>query len=263
MNTPNELDARKGEQLLHAAISSAGDAAVWAKQQAGYLRALRSDKLDVEPLAKVIDEMAENEKRELTKLVTAHMINLLKWDIEPIARTQSQADSIFAQQRRIEMELKRSPSLRECLAELNLQNSMWAAAKRAVASETGQEIDMLPDNCHWSPANLLTIGWLPPDAESAHENLRSAVASITPAISVPFVQKYKILFWSNPQAPVEVFIRRALLRPDFSILMDAAQEFGVPKLMQEWQILQDESSLEARPGRAGDRAEACSPGWKF
>ena len=62
---------------------------------------------------------------------------------------------------------------------------------------------------------------------------------------MPFVKKYKMLVWSNPQAPVEVFIRRALLRPDFSILMDAAQEFGISKLMHEWQILRDESSLEA------------------
>lgn len=62
----------------------------------------------------------------------------------------------------------------------------------------------------------------------------------------PFTQKYKALVWSNQNAPAEIFIRKALLRPDFTVLLDAAEEFGVPKLKKEWQVLEDEGTPEAQ-----------------
>ena len=49
------------------AIKFDEDAAAWAEQQAGYLRALSFDKLDSEHLAKAMDEVAKDEKRELTQ----------------------------------------------------------------------------------------------------------------------------------------------------------------------------------------------------
>lgn len=68
----------------------------------------------------------------------------------------------------------------------------------------------------------------------------------SPSPRQPFVQKYKTLVWSNPEAPVDVFIRKALLRPDFSVLLDAADEFGVSKLQTEWRMLLEEGSVEAQ-----------------
>lgn len=60
----------------------------------------------------------------------------------------------------------------------------------------------------------------------------------------PFVEKYKSLVWSNPEARAEIFIRKALLRPDYSMLLDAAEEFGVPKLVEQWRVLESEVTPE-------------------
>ncbi len=70
--------------------------------------------------------------------------------------------------------------------------------------------------------------------------LNSAVAS-----PLPFTQKYRQLVWSNPDAPAEVFVRQALLKPDFSVLLDAATEFGLDFVDAQWAVLMAEGSKEA------------------
>jgi hypothetical protein len=46
------------------------------------------------------------------------------------------------------------------------------------------------------------------------------------------------LVWSNATANDSIYIRAALLRPSFTRLLDAALEFGVPRLKSEWAELQ-------------------------
>jgi len=60
-----------------------------------------------------------------------------------------------------------------------------------------------------------------------------------------FRDKYAVaLAWSNKDAPNDVLIRRALVRPRFQVLLDAAVEFGVDKLTAEWEHLKAEGSSE-------------------
>lgn len=61
----------------------------------------------------------------------------------------------------------------------------------------------------------------------------------------PFSEKYKHLAWSNSKASPEVLLRQALLRTDFSILLEAAVELGVPALVKEWNTLLEGNSPEA------------------
>lgn len=68
----------------------------------------------------------------------------------------------------------------------------------------------------------------------------------SPVVSpLPFTQKYRQLAWSNPDAPAEVFVRQALLKPDFSVLLDAATEFGLDFVDAQWAVLMAEGSKEA------------------
>ncbi|MEN9886569.1 MAG: hypothetical protein RL758_1147 [Pseudomonadota bacterium] len=70
--------------------------------------------------------------------------------------------------------------------------------------------------------------------------------TLTPAPKTqPFREKYKNLVWSNPNASPEVFLRQALLRPEFTVLLDAALEFGLPALLEQWRVLQAETTPEA------------------
>lgn len=68
--------------------------------------------------------------------------------------------------------------------------------------------------------------------------------------SLPFTQKYRQLAWSNPNAPAEVFVRQALLKPDFSVLLDAAVEFGLDFVEAQWAVLMAEGSKEAVRARS-------------
>ena len=76
-------------------------------------------------------------------------------------------------------------------------------------------------------------------------HLNSAVAS-----PLPFTQKYRQLVWSNPGAPAEVFVRQALLKPDFSVLLDAATEYGLDFVDAQWAVLMAEGGKEAVRARS-------------
>lgn len=61
-----------------------------------------------------------------------------------------------------------------------------------------------------------------------------------------FRDKYAVaLAWSNKDAPDDVLMRRALVKPRFQQLLDAAVEFGIDQLSVEWERLKAEGSSEA------------------
>lgn len=89
-------------------------------------------------------------------------------------------------------------------------------------------------------------------ADAAADLARPAVQTRLPSpLNSPvvsplhFTQKYRQLVWSNPDAPAEVFVRQALLKPDFSVLLDAATEFGLDFVDAQWAVLMLEGSKEA------------------
>lgn len=54
------------------------------------------------------------------------------------------------------------------------------------------------------------------------------------------------LVWSNPNAPVEAYLRAALLRPRFLQLLDLASHYGLARLEHEWSILESENTSDAQ-----------------
>lgn len=70
--------------------------------------------------------------------------------------------------------------------------------------------------------------------------------SVPPASSKNqrFRDKHRTLVWSNPNASDDVFLQRALLRPQFSVLLDAALEYGLERLETEWMNLKREGGDE-------------------
>lgn len=80
--------------------------------------------------------------------------------------------------------------------------------------------------------------------------VRSQPGQAAPPVSPPptaprFRERYRTLLWSNPKAPDEVFLRRALVRPSFRMLLDAAVEFGPATLQREWDGLLASEDPEA------------------
>lgn len=75
--------------------------------------------------------------------------------------------------------------------------------------------------------------------------------NLAPAAPVPpfpiaktFRERHRDLVWSNPNAPDEVLIRAALIKPKFMILLDAAIEYGVDRLKCEWGVLRSQAENE-------------------
>lgn len=64
-----------------------------------------------------------------------------------------------------------------------------------------------------------------------------------------FRDRHPELVWSNRGADDAVYIQRALLDPRFTVLLDAAQEFGIARLEREW------DELAASPSREVQRAQ--------
>jgi transcriptional regulator with XRE-family HTH domain len=66
-----------------------------------------------------------------------------------------------------------------------------------------------------------------------------------------FRDKYAVaLAWSNKEAPDDVLVRLALVKPRFQMLLDAAVEFGVGTLSEEWERLKADGTPEALKVRA-------------
>lgn len=61
-----------------------------------------------------------------------------------------------------------------------------------------------------------------------------------------FRDRHPELVWSNRGADDAIYIRRALVDPRFTTLLDAAREFGVDRLEREWEVLMATPSTEAR-----------------
>ncbi|WP_158906697.1 helix-turn-helix transcriptional regulator [Burkholderia sp. L27(2015)] len=87
-------------------------------------------------------------------------------------------------------------------------------------------------------------------------------AAVAPGVAVDsthqqsrrFRDKYRSLVFSNSNAPDTVYMRRALLAPRFPMLLDAALEFGLPTLENEWATLKIEASREVtRASASTDR----------
>lgn len=64
--------------------------------------------------------------------------------------------------------------------------------------------------------------------------------------SLDLNKRYPGLVWSNSKAPKEIFIRKALLNPRFSQLLQLARDFGLAPIQKEWTILCTQSPSESQ-----------------
>lgn len=56
----------------------------------------------------------------------------------------------------------------------------------------------------------------------------------------PAWNDFRGLVWPNFKASDSVWIRAALLRPQFGVLLRIAREFGLERLWEEWRVLEAE-----------------------
>ena len=126
----------------------------------------------------------------------------------------------------------------ETLSRMKRKPSVRSEALERLAKCAGLRLALLPASSALKGEDLEPV--------SIEKTLtRASGASVAAPARTGFRQKYRKLVWSNPEAPAEVFVRQALLKPDFSVLLDAATEFGLDFVDQQWTLLQAEASQAA------------------
>lgn len=135
------------------------DIVAWANEQAALLRAGQFSALDIEHLAEEIEDVGKSEQRELASRMAVLIAHLLKWQYQPGRRSNSWLRTIKVQRERIELAIRRTPSLKSALQDEVWQRDIWLDAVEQAAKETG--LDTFPENCTWSIAQVMEPDFYP------------------------------------------------------------------------------------------------------
>jgi hypothetical protein len=125
------------------------DVIAWANEQAAFIRSGRFDLLDLEHLADEIEDVGKSEQRELESRMSVLLAHLIKWQYQPDRRSKSWNLTIIDQRDGIARRLKKTPSLKSSLQDLDWWADAWQDARRMAAQETGIEYAAFPKEFPW------------------------------------------------------------------------------------------------------------------
>jgi hypothetical protein len=131
----------------------------WTQEQARLLRAGELQDVDTENLAEEIESVGRSDRREIRNRLVVLMAHLLKWHYQPRRRGGSWSDTIAEQRLQIDSVLADSPSLRSYLAEVLVD--AYGLARGKASRETRMELNSFPDECPFSPEQILSEDFLP------------------------------------------------------------------------------------------------------
>lgn len=142
----------------------------WARQQASLLRAQAelhgNAPLDWANLAEEVEGVALRDRRELGSRLKTIMEHLLKMQCSPAQHPRAGWMMTVSRERSdVAGILRQSPSLRRSVPAL--VRDWWPDARRHAALGLAQDRDHapLPEDCSYTPAQLLDQGFWPPEPE--------------------------------------------------------------------------------------------------
>jgi hypothetical protein len=94
--------------------------------------------------------VGKSEKRELASRMAVLLTHLLKWRVQPQARTKSWRSTINDRRKRIALALKETPSLKAVMRDPDWQEGVWLDARAEARKETGLAEEYLPEACPWT-----------------------------------------------------------------------------------------------------------------
>jgi Domain of unknown function DUF29 len=137
------------------------DIVAWANEQAWLVRNKKFDLLDLEHIAEEIEDVGKSEQRELASRMAVLLSHLLKWQYQPARQGASWQATIKTQRGRIKHRLHKTPSLKNCLNDVEWWADAWADARDATEKETGISYEKFPEQCPWAIENILLDNWFP------------------------------------------------------------------------------------------------------
>jgi hypothetical protein len=136
----------------------------WTQQQARLLRERRWDDLDLDNLVDEVETVGRSDKRQIESRLEVLLAHLLKWRFQPGGRGNSWIKTIFEQRRRLIGLVEESPSLREFQRQ-EVFNS-YPAARLVAAQETGIALHVFPEECPFTPEQVLDLEYFPENPEA-------------------------------------------------------------------------------------------------
>ena len=134
---------------------------LWLKETVNLLRKGEIEKLDIENLAKEIEDIGNNRKDALESNLLGVLQHLLKWKYQPQKRTNSWKASITEHSLRLNKAFKKSPSLNPYFEDVFAE--CYQDARLITAQETGLDICVFPETCPFERIDILNPQYLPKD----------------------------------------------------------------------------------------------------
>jgi hypothetical protein len=132
------------------------DFQAWAFEEASKLRAGRLAELDTTNIAEELESLGRSEQQQLVNRLAVLITHILKWEGQPAGRGSSWAATIREQRKRIDLLLKKNPSLRHPSLSDAIVDA-YSIAVTMASAETGIVEEDFPANCPYSFEELMSV----------------------------------------------------------------------------------------------------------
>ena len=131
----------------------------WVVERVAALRSGQTQRLDMENLAELIEDMSRSLRRAVKSALPTILIHLLKYRYQAERRTDSWRATIREHRRRLRDELADSPSLRPYIKQI--LDACYLDARETASDESGLPIATFPTACPFTLEQPLDRNFLP------------------------------------------------------------------------------------------------------
>jgi hypothetical protein len=129
----------------------------WTVEQSQFLALGKLQSLDLENLFEEIESLGKQQQQDLENRLAVLLGHLLKWNFQPDIRTRSWRATIKEQRLRIQLLLKKSPSLKSYLA--TAVEVGYSLGVVLVEKETPFDAKDLPAECPYAIAQIFDVNF--------------------------------------------------------------------------------------------------------
>jgi hypothetical protein len=133
----------------------------WTQEQAQLLRPRRWSDHDLDNSVDEVSSVGSSAKKEVRNRLTKLLAHLLKWRYQPGRRGNSWISTIFEQRGQLASILENSPSLRAYFRQQ--VDARYLSGRLDAAKETGIAFGLFPEECPFTPDQVLDLDFFPED----------------------------------------------------------------------------------------------------